>query len=234
MSQAEDDPAFGLMAVAEEYKAAVEAALARLEAHEEALKRERQALSMALTTLREEGVALREDGAAVRRAAEEVGPSLEASVAKAVRSAVTGSLAHAGQYAADTLTAAVRPSLDRLEVATASAQAVAPALRGAIDWLTWRLVARLGAIAIGLVVVMVATRAGLEWWTDHSLASTRAEEAVLQAEIVGLRNTRDTLKEAGDKAGLTKCGPSRRLCIRVDEGAGSFGSQADYRVIRGY
>jgi hypothetical protein len=35
-------------------------------------------------------------------------------------------------------------------------------------------------------------------------------------------------------AKLEKCGPKARPCVRVDEGAGAFGNQSDYRVILGY
>ena len=81
---------------------------------------------------------------------------------------------------------------------------------------------------------MVAGRIGLEWWTDYRLASAQAESSLLEANITGLQDTRDMLERAGAKAGINKCGPSARLCIRVDEAAGPFGDQADYRVIRGY
>jgi len=39
---------------------------------------------------------------------------------------------------------------------------------------------------------------------------------------------------AGMLGKLERCGPKSRPCIRVDERAGSFGDQADYRVILGY
>ena len=227
MSKEMEAEIFGLMTAAQDQQAAVQAALARLEAQEAALQEERRALAKVMATLRE-------DGAAMRRAADEIGPRLQGSTDKAVRGAVAGSLAEAGQMAAQALASSVRPSLDRLEAVVASAQAVEPALRRAVGWLTWPLLARLGTVAVVLVVVSGAARAGLGWWTDYSLSLARAKKALLEAEIVGLENTRDTLERAGAKAGITRCGTSARLCIRVDEGAGPFGNPADYRVIRGY
>ncbi len=39
---------------------------------------------------------------------------------------------------------------------------------------------------------------------------------------------------AGLLGKLERCGPKSRPCIRVDERTGSFGDQADYRVILGH
>ena len=227
MSDKVEAEIFGLMTAAQDQQAAVQTALARLAAQEAALKEERRILAETLAAVQNQVVL-------ARRAAEEIGPELQRRMDQAVRTAVADSLAGAGTAAAQAIASSSGPMVERLAVAVASAEAVGPALRQAAGWLTWRLLGRLGAIVVGLLVVMVAGRIGLEWWTDYSLASAQAESSLLEAKIAGLQGTRDVLERAGAKAGINKCGPSARLCIRVDEAAGPFGDQADYRIIRGY
>jgi hypothetical protein len=72
------------------------------------------------------------------------------------------------------------------------------------------------------------------WWTERDLAWARARTALLNAEIAGLEDQRDALRKAGLLAKITDCGNARRPCIRVNEGAGAYGDQADYRIIQGY
>ncbi len=211
---------FGLMTAAQDQQAAVQTALARLAVQEAALKEERRLLAETLTAVQNQLVL-------ARRAAEEIGPELQRKVEAAIRSAVADKVAQA-------VASAAGPVFNQLTAVVEAAGAVETSLRRAVGWLTWRLLGRLGAIVAGLLALMVAGRTGLEWWTDYRLASAQAESSLLEAKITGLQDTRDMLERAGAKAGINKCGPSARLCIRVDEGAGSFGDQADYRIIRGY
>ena len=218
---------FGLMTAAQDQQAAVQTALSRLASQEAALKEERRLLAETL-------VAVQNQLVLARRAADEIGPELQRRVDYAARAAVAENLAGVGATAAQAMTASAGPVVDRLATVVASAEAVEPALRRAVGWITWRLLGRLGAMVVGLLVLMVAARIGLEAWTGYRLASAQAESSLLEAKIIGLKDTRDTLEQAGAKAGITTCGPSLRLCIRVNEDAGAFGETADYRVIRGY
>jgi hypothetical protein len=61
-----------------------------------------------------------------------------------------------------------------------------------------------------------------------------AFKATLQAEVVEMQANHDDWAKAGLLAKLQKCGPKARPCVRVDEGAGAFGNQSDYRVILAY
>ena len=227
MSDKVEDEIFGLMIAVQDQQAAVQTALARLAAQEAALKEERRVLAETLAAVQNQLVL-------ARRAAEEIGPELQRRTDQAVRTAIANSLAGAGDAAAQAIASSSGPMVERLAAAVASAEAVGPALQRVMAWLTWRLIGRLGAIAVGLLMLMVAARIGLEAWTDYRLASAQAESSLLEAKVAGLQDTRDVLERAGGKAGITKCGPSLRLCIRVDEATGPFGDQADYRVIRGY
>jgi len=63
----------------------------------------------------------------------------------------------------------------------------------------------------------------------------------LPSELQALREQRDELvagleqlNKLGGKADLQHCGEKRRLCVRVDLAAGSYGKQSDYYVIHGY
>ena len=211
---------FGLMTAAQDQQTAVQTALARLAAQEAALKEERRLLAETLAAVQNQLVL-------ARRAAEEIGPELQRKVEAAIRSAVADKVAQA-------VASAAGPVFNQLTAVVEAAGAVETSLRRAVGWLTWRLLGRLGAIVAGLLALMVTGRIGLEWWTDYRLASAQAESSLLEANITGLQDTRDMLERAGAKAGINKCGPSARLCIRVDEAAGPFGDQADYRIIRGY
>ena len=211
---------FGLMTAAQDQQTAVQTALARLAAQEAALKEERRLLAETLAAVQNQLVL-------ARRAAEEIGPELQRKVEAAIRSAVADKVAQA-------VASAAGPVFNQLTAVVEAAGAVETSLRRAVGWLTWRLLGRLGAIVAGLLALMVAGRIGLEWWTDYRLASAQAESSLLEAKITGLQDTSDMLERAGAKAGINKCGPSARLCIRVDEAAGPFGDQADYRIIRGY
>ena len=65
------------------------------------------------------------------------------------------------------------------------------------------------------------------------MALAQAQKALLLAEIAGLQGQRDELVRSGALAEVVRCGPARRLCIRVDE-AGQYGDPPDYRMILGY
>ena len=49
-----------------------------------------------------------------------------------------------------------------------------------------------------------------------------------------MQANRDEWAKAGFLAKLERCGPKARPCVRVNEGAGAFGTGSDYRVLRGY
>lgn len=61
------------------------------------------------------------------------------------------------------------------------------------------------------------------------------------AEIAGLRARRDELaanlaklEQQGGRIDWRRCGDARRLCVRVDRKAPTYGDKADYLVIEGY
>jgi hypothetical protein len=61
------------------------------------------------------------------------------------------------------------------------------------------------------------------------------------AEIASLRSRRDELtanlaklEQQGGRIDWRRCGDARRLCVRVDRKAPTYGDKADYFVIEGY
>jgi hypothetical protein len=59
-------------------------------------------------------------------------------------------------------------------------------------------------------------------------------KAQLEAEVAALQANHDAWVKTGMLGKIDRCGPKARPCIQVDEDAGAFGEQSDYRVIRGY
>ena len=215
-----------LVAAAQDQQAAVEAALKRLVAQEEALKAERQELAEGVAALRAEIVAL-------RQAARSVGPELQRGTQEAVRAAVVASLAGAGDAAARAAAAAARPVLDRLDVVAETAREVEASLKRVVNWVTWRLLGRVAAVAAGCLLVVVLANLSIRWWTEWDIAFDQAQKALLEAKIVGLQDTHDELVRMGMLAKISRCGAAAKPCIRVQEPT-AFGDQNDYRIIFGY
>ena len=211
MSEAEDGRLYGLMEVAEGQQAAVQAALEGLAAERAALRREREALARQVQ-------------------------AVEGSTRAAVRAAVTDSLAGAAMEGAAAVQAATGPLLSRLDSVAKGAGQAEAALRRVVLWASWRLLG--WVVGLGAVMVLFGwlVSSGVLWWNTSAIGAAQARKAELQAEVAEMQANRDAWVKAGMLARLERCGPTRRPCIRVDEGAGLFGSQGhdDYRVIQGY
>ena len=228
MSDDADERVFGLIAAAEDQQKMAAAVLARLAAQEDALARERQLLA-------EDRAALRNEIVALRQTAGTVGPALQRSTRDAVVIAVADSMSGAGKTAAQAVTAAAGPVLNRLDGMAVVAQEVEASLRRVVEWVTWRLLGRVGTVAAALLLVVVLGNVAIGWWDGRAIAADQAQKALLEAQIVGLQDTRDQLVQAGGRAVITRCGPSARLCIQVDEAAPAYADGLkSYRIIEGY
>jgi hypothetical protein len=208
MSETEDR-LYGLMEIAERQQAAVQAALEGLAAERAALERERGELARGV-----------QDLAVGTRAA--------------VRSAVSESLAGAASEGVEAVQAATGPLLGELAGVTARAVQAEAALRGVVQWASWRLLGWLVAVVALLVLLGWVASSAVLWWDTGAIAAARARKAELAAEVAAMQANRDEWAKAGLLGKLERCGPRARPCIRVDEGAGGFGDRADYRVILGY
>lgn len=233
-ADAREQALFGLMAVAEEQQAGVREALAGLAAQQAALERQQ-------ASLERQAEAVRAEAAGLRRVAGEVGPGLARSTREAVKAEVERGLAGAGETATAAVEAAAQPLLEGLSGVAAQAGAVEAALRRVVGWVTWRLLGWGLLVVVGLAGLLWLAQGAAWWWDQHALAGMRAERAQLAVEIARLQGERDALEANRDElersgllAKISRCGPTKRLCVRVNEAAGAFGEQEDYRVLRGY
>jgi hypothetical protein len=228
MSDDADERVFGLIAAAEDQQKMVAVVLARLAAQEDALARERQLLA-------EDRAALRSEVAALRQTARTVGPALQRSTRDAVVIAIADSMTGAGQTAAKAVTGAAGPVLNRLDGMAVAAQEVEASLRRVVEWVTWRLLGRVGAVAAGCLLVVVLGNVAIQWWDGRAITADRAQKSLLEVQVAGLQDTHDQLVQAGGRAVITKCGPSARLCIQVDGTAPAYADGLkSYRIIEGY
>ena len=72
------------------------------------------------------------------------------------------------------------------------------------------------------------------WWDQGAIDAARVQKAALQAEIEGLQANRESWVKAGVLQRVITCGPKRRFCVKIDQSAGEFGEQGEYRVIQGH
>jgi hypothetical protein len=211
MSGEAEDRLYGLMEIAERQQAAVQSALDGLAAERAALKREREMLAR--------GVGALEDG-----------------MRAAVQSAVTESLSDAATQGVEAVQIATRPLLGKLAGVTESTGRAEAALRRVVLWASWRLLGWIVAMVAALVLLGWLASSAVRWWDTRAIGAALMEKAQLQVDVAALQANHDAWVQAGMLEKLERCGPGRRPCIRVDENAGSFGSDGhnDYRIIQGY
>ena len=207
----EEQRLFGLMAVAEQQQAAVQAALEGLATERAALQRERRAL-----------------------AAEVAG--LGRGAQAAVRAAVADSLAGVAPTLAAKAEAATQPLLGRLSGVVETATQAQAALRRVVLWASWRLLGWGVAVVASLGLLWWLASGAVLWWDAGAIGAAQLRKAQLEAEVAELQASADAWKQAGMLDRVERCGPRARPCVRVDEGAGAFQSNghADYRIIQGY
>jgi hypothetical protein len=206
-----DEQLYGLMEIAERQQAAVQTALEGLAAERVELQHEREQLA-------------------------EARQALAVSTRAAVRSAVEMGLAGASEAGVEAVGTATQPLLSRLEKMADGAGAAEAALRRVVLWASWRLLGW-GVAAIASVGLLgwLASCAVL-WWDAGAIGAMQARKTALEVEIGQLQATRDEWEKAGMLAKLERCNPGNRPCVRINEGAGTFGRDggSDYRVLRGY
>ena len=202
---------FGLMEIAERHQAAVQTALEGLTAERIALQREREQFARDRQKL-------------------EIGLQVAGELA------IERGLDRASRAGVEAVQAAAEPLLGRLDKVSEGAGQAEAALQRVVRWASWRLLGRIMAGMVGIVLIGWLASLAIVWWDMGEIGRIQAQKTSLQAEVVQLQVTRDEWKEAGMLAKLAQCGPDKLPCIRVDEGAGVFENQGnnDYRVIRGY
>jgi hypothetical protein len=119
-----------------------------------------------------------------------------------------------------------RTLVDELQMLTAETTRAARALQKLRGGVAWRgMLLSLCAVVVCSVIPIALARWTLPSPSDFATLRARREE--LAASIV-------KLEQQGGRIDWRRCGEARRLCVRVDRKAPSYGEKADYYVIEGY
>ena len=83
--------------------------------------------------------------------------------------------------------------------------------------------------AMVALVAIVVTLVAVRWYVPSvsDMQALRTEKAQLMASIADL-------EQRGAKLQISHCGPERRLCVAVQDYAGIYGKDGDYRIAKGY
>jgi hypothetical protein len=189
----------------------------------EIAERQQAAVQAALDGLAAERAALARER---ERLAREV-VALGQGTRQAVNLAVAEGFAGAAGKGVEAVQVATRPLLGKLVGVTEGAERAETALRRVVSWASWRLLGWIMALMVALVLLGWLTGNAVVWWDTGTVEN-------LQGEITELQANHDAFVRAGMLGKLTYCGPSSRPCIQVDENAGAFGTNSDYRIIMGY
>jgi hypothetical protein len=119
---------------------------------------------------------------------------------------------------------AVQDALQALQGDIESARRVVGELR---RFSLWRAAWQHAAMALAAIAVtLLAVWAYVPSVSDMN--ELRAQQTQLQASI-------EDLNQRGAKVVLGHCGPKKRLCVAVDESAGTYGELGEpYRIVKGY
>jgi hypothetical protein len=113
--------------------------------------------------------------------------------------------------------------LQTLTAETARATQTVQRLKSSTAW-------RAAALSLSGAVLCALVPMALARWALPSpadIATLRARREELAASVA-------KLEQQGGRIEWRRCGEARRLCVRVDRKAPSYGEKADYYVIEGY
>lgn len=110
----------------------------------------------------------------------------------------------------------VTPDLSELKRVTQGISEAGDKVKAQMKYLTWKAVGIYALIALVPLVVLLV-------WDNHLVEKIKTEQITI-----------NNLNENGGKVKFTHCGDDHRLCIQVDEKAGSFGGKDNYWIIKGY
>ena len=188
------------------------------------------AAQVALDGLAAERAALRQERTALALQVTELQTQLRETVAAAVQANLAGA---AGKVVAEVKakTQALEDNVGGMAERVADAEI---AVQRLIKWASWRF--------LGLVVVFLAAlgavgwlaSTGVLWWDTKTITQDQNQKDQLQQEIANLQANKAGWVQAGLLDQITQCGSDSRPCVEVNESAGSFGNQGDYRVLKGY
>ena len=89
---------------------------------------------------------------------------------------------------------------------------------------------RIALWAAGVTLACSAVPVAVSW----TVLPSRAEVAHLRAERAHLEDGVAHLEREGGEVDLGRCGPRRRLCVRVERSGPVYGADADYFIVKGH
>ena len=191
---------------------------------------QQQAVSEALKKLEDREVALNSIIARAGKAVEEMNKAghasaliIEKATRIAVEKAVQAALANVQQQIQSTLSDSVTPAVKALQGVTARAEQAEESLHQAASSISWKWAAIWASTSCVLLASIVALSMLLVP-TPNEIADLRANVAALEAR--------------GGKIQLVQCGPSNRLCAKIDvkanKSTGGWGTEGQYMILQGY
>lgn len=119
-----------------------------------------------------------------------------------------------------------RTLLEELQMLTAETARATRALQKLRGSSAWRVTCASVAAAVLCALIPIAVAR----WALPSAADI----AALRARREELTQTVAKLEQQGGRIDWRRCGDAKRLCVRVDRKAPTYGEKADYFVIEGY
>lgn len=192
MTQGADEQIYGLIAIAEDQQAAVQAAI-------EGLALERAALAKDRVTLLQGAERLHKSSEELIKSVLAAMPQIIEAVGTGARQAIQASLVDIGADATRAVTAAAQPTIDQVHQTVKAATTVQRQLGAAVqsfgrDW------KRMVALAIVAGVAIAALFAGAAvWWQVREIEQLTAQRDALTAEIASLQGQSDQARRNGSK-----------------------------------
>jgi hypothetical protein len=103
-------------------------------------------------------------------------------------------------------------------------------LTDAASWFSFKLFG-FCAGALALVAFLIF---GFVEWEKYEYQSMVEKKKLLEEELPQLEARTAEWEERAGRATLNRCGPKKKLCVKVNKQAGVFGTEGEFYVIDGY
>lgn len=133
------------------------------------------------------------------------------------------------------IVAAFKNHGNAIERAIEAAREATEAIHGSVKGVSWKLALVAFLAALGALIAFILGAYSLVTWQTYQVRSLNREKAVLVEEVAALKASAADFANRAGKAQLSTCGDKRRLCIKIDKNAGSYGDNKEaYAIIKGY
>ena len=157
--------------------------------------------------------------------------SLKDDVRLTIARAIVGSTNEVAQAAVEAVGSGTKQLQDAISATTAQANRAEQSLRTIAGWASRRLLLWGLCAVASLMLISWLISACLLWWDRSAIEAARVEKVQLLTSVAELRANRDEWVKAGMLQKIRRCGASKLACVKIDQSAGAFGKQGEYRVI---